>query len=251
MRHGVTAIFLVLAFGAGLPGQHRGGVSGGGPRGGGPVAPQPARVYPGPTYIPPLLPPRTYGSPSGFGNILFPGVGTAPPVGFVTDPSFGVRLGGTVSGRLPYTGGVRRGGIGYYVPVYVGGWVPQAEPAVTVVNPPQPAPPVVINQYFTPESPKPVLHDYTQAGLPEPPATRVYEAPATPPAPRVDQKPTIYLIAFKDGTIYTALSYWLEGDTLHYITTRGRHNRATLELVDVEMSERLNRERNLEFQIFK
>ena len=50
---------------------------------------------------------RTYGSPSGFGNILFPGTGTAPRLGHpfsITDPSFARRLGGIVSGFAPYTG---------------------------------------------------------------------------------------------------------------------------------------------------
>jgi hypothetical protein len=56
-------------------------------------------------------------------------------------------------------------------------------------------------------------------------------------------------VAFKDGSIYAALSYWLEGTTLHYITLQGSHNRATVDLIDRDLSARLNRERGLDFKL--
>jgi endonuclease YncB( thermonuclease family) len=51
-----------------------------------------------------------------------------------------------------------------------------------------------------------------------------------------------YLIAFKDHTIYSAVAYWVDGDTLHYFTTGSTHNQVSLSLVDVPLTERLNKE---------
>jgi hypothetical protein len=47
-------------------------------------------------------------------------------------------------------------------------------------------------------------------------------------------------IAMKDGWVYTAWDYWVERGTLHYITTQGKHNQASLELVDRQATVRLN-----------
>jgi len=65
----------------------------------------------------------------------------------------------------------------------------------------------------------------------------------------VEPKATVYLLAFKNGTIYPAYGYWIEGDTLHYITPQGTHNRASASLLDRDFSKQLNRERNVEFQL--
>ena len=35
----------------------------------------------------------------------------------------------------------------------------------------------------------------------------------------------------RDGTVRAAIAYWVDGDTLHYVTTEGSHNRASLDLV--------------------
>ena len=76
--------------------------------------------------------------------------------------------------------------------------------------------------------------------------------PSTP-ARRVrsadDDKATIYLIAFKDHTILPSLAYWVEGDTLNYITEQGTPNRASLSLIDRDFSKQLNRERHIEFSL--
>ena len=47
-------------------------------------------------------------------------------------------------------------------------------------------------------------------------------------------------MAFKDHTIYTAVAYWVDGDTLHYFTSGNTHNQVSLSLVDRELTERLN-----------
>jgi hypothetical protein len=71
------------------------------------------------------------------------------------------------------------------------------------------------------------------------------ETAARPP----DQAPTIYLIAFKDHTILPALAYWVEGDTLNYVTENGVPNRASLALIDKDFSKQLNSERSVEFNL--
>jgi hypothetical protein len=64
-----------------------------------------------------------------------------------------------------------------------------------------------------------------------------------------DEEATIYLIAFRDHTIQAAYAYWVEGNTLHYVTTQGSHNRATLDLIDRDLSVRLNKDRQVDFTI--
>ncbi len=211
---------------------------------------------------------RTYGSPSGFGNILFPGTGTAPPLVnpyLRPGPTFAQRLGATVAGHpsslILGRPGARRAlpvVIPYAVPVWTGypyGYPPPPPEysPVTVVNQPPQQPAVIINQYYSAETAKPVVREYKQGELPEPASSslRSFQAPVPshPEPARRDPQPTIYLIAYKDQTIYPALAYWVEGDTLHYITPQGSHNRASLELIDREFSERLNRERNVEFTL--
>jgi hypothetical protein len=206
--------------------------------------------------------PRTYGSPSGFGNILFPGVGTAPPL---RSPglSHGQRLAGTIQGRVypatPQTRGQRGRTVvvPYAVPFGIGAWdygygygyPQQAEPSVTIVQaPPQAAQsPVVINQYFASETPRTTMKSYDSpgAGYPDPADLPPVNAAASP----VEEKPTIYLIAFQSGAIYPALAYWVEDDTLHYITKDKSLNKASLALIDRETSTQLNRERRVEFTL--
>ena len=113
--------------------------------------------------------------------------------------------------------------------------------------PQQQAPVVVINQHFAPQPVRPAMSDYPQGSLPEPgqpePEKR-REAKSID-----DEKPTVYLIAMKDATIYSSLAYWVEDETVHYITTQHSHNRATIGLIDRELSMQLNRERGLEFKL--
>ncbi len=66
-----------------------------------------------------------------------------------------------------------------------------------------------------------------------------------------DTPPTIYLIALTDHTILPALAYWVDGDTLAYITTEGDQNRISLALVDREFSKQLNDDRHVEFKLPK
>lgn len=196
---------------------------------------------------------NNYGSRSGFGNVVFPGTGHAPGVPSspfsISDPGFAGRLAATVSGSPAYTGAPSGGGraravYGYYgVPAYgygytYGGYAqPAAQPQV--IYAPQPAAPVIINQYFGNAAPQPRngAADLTPREAPR----------KTPVEPAAETRS--FLIAFKDHAIYSAMAYWVEGETLHYVTPQGAHNQASLDLIDREFTDKLNRERNVEFKL--
>jgi hypothetical protein len=59
----------------------------------------------------------------------------------------------------------------------------------------------------------------------------------------------IFLIAMKDHTIYAAIAYWVENDTLNYINEQGVRNRVSLGLVDRDFSVQLNKERDIDFAL--
>jgi hypothetical protein len=181
----------------------------------------------------------TFGSPTGFGNVAFPGTGRAPAIH-----------------TNPYSAGrtyrPRSGAAVVYVPYGVGGYQyygPQSDPGVETVYPNQQgaAPMVVINQNFIPQTASPVVREYmpdASGGIQlYPPQS----AAAVQPEENSSQESTAFLIAFKDHTIYAAVGYWVEGDTLHYITSGNTHNQVSLDLVDRELSSRLNGERGVDF----
>ncbi len=187
--------------------------------------------------------------------MVFPGTGHAPgtfsPFSIV-DPTFGPRLANTVSG---YGYGPQSYGNGYgygtgavVAPYAVPVYVPYPEP-VPVALPPPPPPPQII--YIVPSSPERSMT--TTAPPPQHPGVVTYVVPPretpreTQAAPASAQR--LYLIAFQSQSIYTAVEYWLEGDTLHYRTPQGAHNQATLDQIDVELTVRLNRERGIDIRI--
>jgi hypothetical protein len=148
--------------------------------------------------------------PAGYGYGYDPSYGAYPPgAGYYSDP-------------------------GYAAPGYGPGYGP---PGYT--DPSQQPPVVIVNPNYRPDSVNPVLRDYSNTPLP----------PAAAQTPPPDDQPTIYLIAMKDHTIFPALAYWVEGDTLNYITSEGARNRASLALVDRDFSKQLNDERNVEFKL--
>lgn len=135
------------------------------------------------------------------------------------------------------------------IPVYYGAGYYGYDPTVPLAQQPAPAydsdpnsyaaqnqsPVVVINQGYVPETANPSFQDYTDANLP-------------PPGPR-DPQPTIYLIAMKDRSIVAAIGYWVDGDSLDYLTQDGNQNSVSLALVDRDFSKQLNDERNVEFRL--
>lgn len=209
----------------------------------------------------------------GFGNVVFPGTGIPQVGGHI--PALGAAVRGVYPAAPPMQQqrgpGMRRA-VPVAVPIYVGGYgygygyngygydysqQQQQQPNVTVVNAPQPSPTVIINQNYAPDQAHPVMREYANGELPDPAGVvSSYQAPVpshpNPPKPAAsanDDTPTVYLIALKDGTVYSAYAYWLEADTLHYITTKHSHNRASLGLVDETLSAQLNRERSVEWKV--
>jgi len=63
-----------------------------------------------------------------------------------------------------------------------------------------------------------------------------------PEAEEVDES-ALRLIALYGGLIYAAQDYWLEGNTLHFVTARGDEYVVSIVEVDLDESARLNRER--------
>jgi hypothetical protein len=147
-------------------------------------------------------------------------------------------------------------------PVFYGGYYgydapPPAPGYALPAGPPSDAdqnqyPIVIINQNYRPDTVNPVLRDYSNTPLPES-ALKKFESPSRPyeVVTANGDEPTIYLIALRDHTIFPAVAYWMDGDTLNYITTEGSHNRITLDLVDREFSKQLNDERKVEFTLPK
>jgi hypothetical protein len=209
----------------------------------------------------------------GFGNIVFPGLGHAPaggnPWGNVVSPatpqgaaaaSSGLgtanRYGGLVPGFRSNSGtgrGYRRANNSsiYAYPVFIGGYGYPYGSGYGPAQPDQPAPadanggnapappPVVINQYFGAPP--------AGEGPPPDPADsnfHYYQAPSNESA-AAPSDASYYLIAFKDHTIYSAVAYYTDGDTLHYFTSGNVHNQVSLSLVDRQLTEQLNRERNV------
>jgi len=68
------------------------------------------------------------------------------------------------------------------------------------------------------------------------------------PSAAADREP-IYLIAFRDHRIVAAVAYWVEGDTLHYVTREREHKQIPLDEIDRAFSEQLNRDRRVEFRL--
>lgn len=185
----------------------------------------------------------------GFGRVIYPGTGApaarrtnipgapviaAPPV--INHGAHGVAV------AVPY-------------PVFYGGsYYDYEAPPAPVANQPsdyynypqdpnQQPPVVIINQYFRPDTANPVLRDYSNAQLPAPAAVQQ-------PAPASDNtgaEPVMFLIAMKDSTIYPAVAYWVEKDTINYITPQGVKNTASLDAVDLDFSKKLNKDRKIDF----
>jgi len=220
-----------------------------------------------------------------YGNILYPG---GFPTALGGTVSGNVPYTGVPQGYRGNWGGGGRNQtvvVPYAVPVYGGGYVDygaqgsQPPTNVTVVVPQQPATPVIINQTFGPDS-APTNQDIREYSANDPPESgglHVYEpnkrseplprrqqpqapsrsveqaAPAAETRPMRsyvrDDQPTIYLIALKDTTVRQAIGYWVEGNTLKYVTPQASINHLSLDMVDRELSVRLNGERNLDFDL--
>jgi hypothetical protein len=177
----------------------------------------------------------------GFGNVLHPGGAGAPVVGRGNGPVNGNRGGRPAPRAAGYVGYPLYVG-GAYIPAYGSSYAPDYS-SQTQLSPQQqyaPAPPVVINQYFGPPAP------------PEPIAS-IYQPYAQRQQQQDEEAAPLpskyYLLAFKDHSVYSALAYWVEDKTLHYVTPQNSHNQASLDLVDVDFTKQLNQDRAKPFSI--
>jgi hypothetical protein len=98
-----------------------------------------------------------------------------------------------------------------------------------------------VTQVYNQQPPPREQQSYDQAPLERSEARR--------PNDSDDYKPTLYLIALKDHNVRLALTYWVERGSLHYITMEREMREVPLASIDRDLSERLNRERNMTFRI--
>jgi hypothetical protein len=124
------------------------------------------------------------------------------------------------------------------------------------------------------ERANPVIHEYDQAGreihppssLPSTAAAAYPQEPYVRPLSGERVRPVIreydqsgreigpagaplYLIAFDDHTIRTAISYRVDGNTLNYSTPEREEKQVPLNTVDRALSGQLNRERQVPFEL--
>lgn len=215
-----------------------------------------------------------YWSLGGFGNVLYPGTGHAPQAAAPGVPAgrFGGLNRGAFANPLPANHpGHGRTTIVPYPVFYTGGYGygydPNAGYPAGYSEPPAintgPTPAVIINQSFVPQQVNPQVREYNpnDTAPDQQSNMRLYQNSSHPYAdagssnaaparqPTADDQPTIYLIAFKDHSIVQALGYWMEGSTLHYVSAERTLNQASIDLIDRELSQRLNDERGLEFKL--
>ena len=191
-----------------------------------------------------------------FGSVVYPGSSSALPgvqrtVGSVVHPAGGTPQIGIPGLRLQGAPGANgfhgprfNGSGGAYaypvaVPVYVGSYDTMAPAQAPPVQQQQPNVIVV----YPPSQPYPT---YTY----QPPiqSNMVDVQPAQTQAQDEGQA-THYLLAFKDHSIYSAVAYWVDGDTLHYFTNGNTHNQVSLSLVDRDLTKRINEGSGLEVKL--
>jgi hypothetical protein len=159
---------------------------------------------------------------------------------------------GVVYAYPVYVGGGYYGG-GYYGGDYYGNGYPDngygAAPPVEAPVQQQQQPNILV---IYPPSATPTTLYPSEPGTAPPPSSSLYQPQPSQPAvesPASEEQATRYLIAFKDHTIYSAVAYWVDGDTLHYFTSGNTHNQASLSLVDRALTEKLNKDSGLEVKL--
>ncbi len=204
-----------------------------------------------------------------FGSVVFPGGAQMQPVyggGASVITRFGSGGGNPVppgrgqnrNGRPPGNG--RGAGLPpvyvYAYPLYVGGYDNSYAPQDPGLQQPPPQQPNVVVVYPAQQQANPVMIQagpdggYTTSGQRQP--ATIYEAPPQRDAvdvPEPANDSPRYLLAFKDHSIYSAVAYWADGDTLHYFTTGNIHNQASMSLLDRDLTERLNRDLGIDFKL--
>lgn len=175
---------------------------------------------------------------------------SAPALGgSFLSPGYSRPLGGITPPRTPVIRPTRR--YSYAGPIY---YVPNAFDAYAVADSgvaeaiaqrrsSRSEAPVIVNQYFSAPA-----SDYTQREFQASSTPSAVSGPAAPGDP-IGPQENYYLIAYKDHSIYSALAYWVEDNTLHYVTTQNTHNQASLGLIDVAETTKLNADKNVPFAL--
>lgn len=186
--------------------------------------------------------------------------GMGRPLGGISTSGRGQRGGGYGGGgsrRGAGAGYVAPYGYSWYVPGLFDSWdystpssiavygadtspfiIPPPPPPVAMAPAPPAAPPVIINQYFNGPPP-------ANTAAAAPPSDETGHTAGEPLAPVENY----YLIAYKDHSVYPAISYWVEDNTLHYVTTQNTHNQASLDLIDINLTRTINQARNVPFSL--
>ncbi len=206
--------------------------------------------------------PAGNGVARNFPSVVNPGGGG--PRLIVPNPNFNTRPGQNFQRRDFMSGrGSNLVGIPYAYPVYVGGSgydnsymspdgaappQQQQQPNILVIYPQQQqATPVIItlgpDGQYTTSSGQPNQPGFSPPGAYQPPVRPQMEDLSS------TQEPAHYLIAFKDHTIYSAVAYWVDRDTLHYFTSGNVHNQVSLSLVDRDLTVQLNKESGLDVKL--
>lgn len=236
-------------------------------------------------YVPAAFAQHGHNPSGSYGNVLHPGV---PSPGALRPPApattaGGGRIGGGIgpgggriggggigNGRM---GGGRRnfGGGAVYIPYpvfggygmgygfdgfYASDYNPGPGNAEAYSPEMAPAPPtVIINQNFQTDTIHPQFRDYSNVQLPQPglaaapPAAAATAGPSQQAGALADDQPTIFLIAMQDHSIRPVIAYWVQVDTLHYVSLGGVLDQVSLALVDRDFSKQLNAERNVPFAL--
>lgn len=177
------------------------------------------------------------GTPENFLNLGIPPIGSPLPSLGINAPASafftGILARDTFPGwsfpYYPFFGGYGGYGYGYE------GYAPAAaSPSVIVIQPMTPE--MMGIQRKPPEPAKLEIRDYK-------PAAGAEAQPAAAPAQLGPRQ--LFSIAMKNGSRDLAMAAWVQDDCLNYINERGRSQRVALGAVDRNMTERLNREKDL------
>jgi hypothetical protein len=181
------------------------------------------------------------------GSVVHPGGGT-PPIGIP-----GLRIQGVPGANIGRGFQRNPGGFAYpvAVPVYVGGYGgygygygydPMAQPQAPMYQQQQPNVVVVY-------PPAPAYSGYPAYTYQQPAQSNIADVPPAETQTQDQGAATHYLLAFKDHSIYSAVAYWVEGDTLHYFTSGNTHNQVSVALIDRDLTKRLNEASGLEVKL--
>jgi hypothetical protein len=93
--------------------------------------------------------------------------------------------------------------------------------------------------------------------LPQQPVYVLVPAPSEPPKSEIHEyqrtsaagQEQAFAIVLKDGSVHSAVAVTVQHSALYYVEPDGGHRLVSLEALDREATERLNRERNLQLQL--